>query len=512
MNKNKYARMLRSIAATGGAFVINLLIQLILTPHITETVGGDAYGFVTLAKNFAEYAFIITTALNSFAARFIVVAYHEGNKKEANRFFASTFYGNIIIVSLLVVIAGIMIAFLEYILQIPTALVADVKILFAYVFANFWLVTTFSVFETSAYIVDKLDMYGIIKGLSYLTEAVVLFFMYLILPPKASYIGIGLIAATIVMILGNRYIWKKNTPDLQLRVSDFSFDAVKRLVVNGIWSSVNMLGETLNNGLDLLISDLMLTPVEMGNVAFAKTLHTMSNGMFMVINQSFQPMFLKSYAAEDKKTLLSELKLSMKISALVANIAFAGIAALGLCFFRLWIPTQNTHEIYILTLINFLTLIPGGSMQPLFYVYTLTTKKKFPCFVTIAGGLCNVLGMIVLIRYTSLGVYAVVWTTAVVMMIINFITNPLYIAHVLKLPALSFYPEIIRNVISCGLMTVVFMLITKLCAPTSWASFICCAIVDAAIGSMIHGFVSFNKCERQQLFNRVIQKMHRRHN
>ena len=80
------------------------------------------------------------------------------------------------------------------------------------------------------------------------------------------------------------------------------------------------------------------------------------------------------------------------------------------------------------------------------------------------------------------------------------------------LNVVSYETEIIRNVISCGLMTVVFMLITKLCAPTSWASFICCAIVDAAIGSMIHGFVSFNKCERQQLFNRVIQKMHRRHN
>lgn len=54
-------------------------------------------------------------------------------------------------------------------------------------------------------------------------------------------------------------------------------------------------------------------------------------------------------------------------------------------------------------------------LQPIYYVNTLTVKNKIPCFITIIGGLLNVVGMFILIKYTNLGVYAVPITTAVIM-------------------------------------------------------------------------------------------------
>ena len=83
----------------GLAFVVNYGINLVLTPYITENLGTEAYGFVSLAKQFAQYATIITTALDSFAARYIAIAWHKGDKKEANRFFSSAFFGDIVLAS-----------------------------------------------------------------------------------------------------------------------------------------------------------------------------------------------------------------------------------------------------------------------------------------------------------------------------------------------------------------------------------------------------------------------------
>jgi O-antigen/teichoic acid export membrane protein len=167
-------------------------------------------------------------------------------------------------------------------------------------------------------------------------------------------------------------------------------------------------------------------------------------------------------------------------------------------FYRLWIPHEDIALIYSLTVINNMTTIPGGPMQPLYYIYVLTLKKKIPTIVTICGGLLNVAAMYVLIRFTGLGVYAVVWTTAVVMAIINFGTNPLYMAHALKLPWYTFYPNIIRNVISCGLMVVAFQGLMKLYTPTTWPGLGLGVCMLALAGIPLHLLVVFQKKDWKQ--------------
>ena len=144
---NKYVRMAMSIFTTGGAFGINLLIQLFITPYITKTVGTDAYGFVSLAKNFAQYTMIITIALNAFASRYIAMYYHEDNIHGAQTFFASAFFGDLVVGTVLAGIAGIAILFLEHFLHIPQHLIHDVKLLFACKCLKLWRGTVVSVVE-----------------------------------------------------------------------------------------------------------------------------------------------------------------------------------------------------------------------------------------------------------------------------------------------------------------------------------------------------------------------------
>ena len=46
MEVSKIGKLLKTIVVTGVAFILNYLINLILTPYITDTVGTAAYGFV----------------------------------------------------------------------------------------------------------------------------------------------------------------------------------------------------------------------------------------------------------------------------------------------------------------------------------------------------------------------------------------------------------------------------------------------------------------------------------
>ena len=47
--------VLRTMLVTGMAYVFSYGIMLVLTPYITDTIGTEAYGFVTLAKQFTVY-------------------------------------------------------------------------------------------------------------------------------------------------------------------------------------------------------------------------------------------------------------------------------------------------------------------------------------------------------------------------------------------------------------------------------------------------------------------------
>jgi len=109
--------------------------------------------------------------------------------------------------------------------------------------------------------------------------------------------------------------------------------------------------------------------------------------------------------------------------------------------------------------------------------------------------------MYFLIRYTSLGVYAVVWTTVFVMFVINFITNPLYMAHVLQVPWWTFYPNILRNVLSCLTLVIAFKGLSLLYTPSTWPTLVISAGVLLILGAMLHALIVFNRRDWQQVLH-----------
>ena len=504
--RERYRKLLRTILISGGALALNSLMTFFLVPVISSTVGTEAYGFVSMARTFEQYAMILTAALNSFAARYIVLAYHEDKLDEANMYFSSTLYGDGLLATGLFLAAMVAVVFFDRLFRISPELLADVRLLFVFFFVNFWVVTMATAFSAAAHIKNKLDISGMFKVCAYLAEAGLLIFCYRFLRPSVYYVGLGRAIEALILASGSVWIWRRFTRDLRGRREYFSWRAIRRLVVDGVWTSLNSLGGVLNDGLDLWVCNLMLTPLGMGQLAIAKTFHSLFLGIFGIISQPFEPLLLKSYANHDREALLGELKLSMKLSGMLSNILFAGFAALGAAFYRLWIPREDILLVYGLTIVSNLATVPSGPMFPLYYIYVLTAKNRLPTVLTIVGGLLNVAAMYILLKYTQLGIYVIVWTTVVVSVLIDFVSNPLYMAHVLHEPWWTFYPGILQNLLSCGLMTAVFMGLARLYTPTSWLTLILSACVLLAVGAALHFMIVYNKAERKQIIRMIARR------
>lgn len=500
MNKKK---LFLTIGISAAAFSINYFISFFLTSYVTDNIGVDAYGFVSLSKTFASYAVIATTALNSYAARYITLEYHNKNYKNANVYFNSILFGNLFCGAVLLGLCAAFEAVMPVVLNIPAGMVSDVRMLFLLVFFNLFVSLVGTAFQASAIIKNKLIQVSVFRGISYVIEAVTLLAVYALLPAKVYYAGIGMLSATLFLNFAYCYLNGKYTPELKISIAQFRLSAVKELVVNGIWNSFNSLGNTLNSGLDLLVSNTLLNAVSMGYVSIVKTIVNIFSSLYQMVCQPFEPILLKDYANGRKSELIAHLKSAMKLSGLISNLAFAGVVGYGAWYYRLWIPKQDCELLYRLTIIAVATSIFEGAVYPLFYIYTLTIRNKIPCVITIVGGLLNVIGMYFLIQYTSLSVYAVFITTAVIMLLIHGVSNPLYTAKCLDLPWHTFYPELLRHVLSCGIMTVVFSIVSKAIVPRTWILFIISGGCACVVGSMIHLLIAFGP-------RRILSVIHRK--
>lgn len=503
---NKKYRTAKTIVISGMSVVLSYFINLFLTSFLTENVGVDAYGYVSIAKTFVSYAGIITIALTAFIVRYITISYNEGNIKESRSYYSSAIISCLVLVGVIFVAGTIISLNLEKFLKVDASLVKSVKLLFILVLINFLITTIVTPFGSAAYIKNHLDYVGIIKILSYIVEAVVLVVMFKKLTPYVWYVGVGAICAAIVILIGNYWIKKRLTPDLKFDFGLVKISKVKNLVSNGIWNSVNQLGNILNNGLDLWISNLMLSPILMGQVSIIKTICVIFVQLCSTTEQPFQPRLLKSYASKNEEYFLSEMRVAMNVCGLFSAVAFAGFFAVGKLYYKLWLPSQDSTFLYCLTMAAVINYVTDGISRPIYYVSTLTLKNKIPCFVTIGGGFLNVMAMYFLLKYTNLGAFAVVSTTTVIMVGINLFFNPIYAAKCLSIKAGFFYRIIFRHVISIVVMLPVFYIINQIISPKTWIGLIFAAGIMFIFGVFIYVFINCSAMQRKKIMLKVQQK------
>ncbi len=463
-------RMLMNMLWSLLSLFINYFMNFLITPYVTNNIGVEAYGFVALANTFVSYVDILAVGLNAFAGRFIAMAYHQAKPEKANCYFSSTILADLILAALLLAGGGVVIADLPKLFQVPPQLVGDVRRLFFIVLVRYLLTLLRTAFDTAAFIAERIDLAEQLQSIAYLLQAVLLLVMCMLLPPHVWYVGAASAAGALFLLAGNWALCRRLTPGLRFTPKNFSPRAVWEVLSTGSWTALNNLGNVLNSGLDLLITNLMLDATVMGQISVAKNLESIAGAMILKISASFRPRCLRMYAENKIDELAALLKTAMRCTGGFCNLVVLGFWVCGSDFMALWLPGQDTEFLFWAGLIVLLGDISTGAVHPLYYVYTLAKKLRLPCCITILMGAANVISMYILLRYTTLGAYAVILTTLVISLV-HFVDAPLYAAHCLQLPWHTFYPMLARNALSLAVGFAAGQLLRRVLPQAgSWAA------------------------------------------
>ena len=504
----KKKKLIINIMACLVSFVTVLGINFFLTPYITENIGTDAYGFVSLANNFVNYASIVTLALNSMASRFISISIFKNKKEEANKYFTSVLVANIVMIIILLIPSILCVIYLESVLSIPNELIDSVKILFFLIFINFFLSLLNSTYSVSTYASDNMELYTIRNMESSIIKVALMFLLFYIFDATIIIVGVATVSATLYMLFFNIYYKRKFLPFLTLKKKYFEFKKIIEIFMSGIWNTVTKIGQVLSDGLDLLITNLFINPIAMGQLSIAKTISSSVSLLTISLVSIFQPNITKLYANNDEK-IVDEIKFSMKIVSLFSNVLLVGVICFGIQFYKLWLPMENHKLLNVLTIITLLGNIIGTSVNALFSIFTITNKLKVNSLVTLLNGLLNVVLVFVFLKLNIFNnpIIVVASISVVTGIIKNLTFVPMYSARCLGAKKKAFYGPILKSILSCVMMAIIFLIIGKLFIIDGWIKLILTAILCASIGFVISFAILFNKGELNKIIGLLKTKL-----
>ena len=491
------------------SFAITIFISLFVTPLIVNTLGGEAYGFVSLAQNFVGYAALITVALNSMASRFVSIEIYRQDFKEASRYFSSVFLSNLLIALVLVPVFAVIVCKLELFIEIPAALVGDVKITFAITFFQFLLSILLSHYEIATFVTNRLYLSQKNTLISSMIRLLLILICFRVFDVRVSYVVAATLAGHLFGYAMNVIYTRRYLPELQVRRKDFSFPYVRRLAASGVWNLLNKLSGILLDGLDLLISNLFIGPVEMGALAISKTVPAMFTSLRGTLDYPFAPPMTQCYAEGDIDGVIRNARTGNKILGILMIAPLATFAIYGQSFFKLWVPEEDSLMIQILSLLSIMSLIAGACTNSILNIFTITNRIKIPSIIVLINGILTAVTLLFALKYTSLGVYAIAGVSSVYGLLRHLLFTPLYGAHCLGVKRSTFYHEILTGILCLLINLGVGLLAFKLCTGDSWLTLILSAGCMAVVCIAINFFVVLRKPERQALLSAVLSRLHK---
>ena len=504
-NKQLAINMLAQVVV----FLVQMGINFLLTPFIVKSLGVEAYGFVGLSNNIIGYLQLASVALNSMAGRFITIEYHKGNLEQANKYFSSVFYSNVVISAVLAIISIILLVFLEYVLHIPVNLIADVKWLFALLCLNSLLTLVFNVYIVSPFIKNRLDVTSVRNLVSNLIKAAVILVLFGFFSSHLWYIGCSTLICGIYLIIANVKIKDKLTPELGVNLRYFDFVKVKTLLASGVWNLIGKLGDLLQRGLDLLFANWFINAAAMGILSITTQIPFIILSVLGLFTSSFAPSLTKDFAKGNLKEMLNEVYKSIRILSISILVPIAILYIYGDVFYKLWMPTQDSLLLQKLTICGTFALLVTSPLDGFWNVFTVTNKIKGSSIFMIINSLVVFLTVLLGLFLTediTTKMFIIAAVRSLYGVIRGIVFLPIYGAYCMNLKRTFFYKPIIKSLFGVLVTLGICWMLRLLYVPDNWLGFFMSSLLVALVSCSIGSILILTKNDKKFIMEKVIKR------
>lgn len=504
MDSNK--QLFINTILTGINFLIGLAITFFLTPYIVRELGRAAYGFIALTSSIVDYTSIMTIALNAMAGRFVSINYMQGNIKDANKYFSSVFYSNVFLSGVILLMAVFFLIFIQKILNVPSDLLFDVRLLLSLQVINttFCLIT--NIFALGPFIKKRLDLSYTRTIIGRFLGAAILVSLFFLFPPHIWYYGIHSIIMALYVFFTNRVFMRRLTPDLRVSFLDFDFSKVWELIKAGAWNIINKVSNILGQGLDLLFANVFIGATLMGTFSLSKSLSMMVLGLFGSFSGVFAPQLTEYYATNRINDLVNELQKSIKMLSCFSTPILSSLYIFSGDFFRLWLPGQDYTLLYLLATLGFLASPFTLPYEGLWNVFTITNKLKTSSLALLAesiGVFSTVLLTMLFVDDVKIRLIVLAGSRTAWGILRSALFLPIFSAHCLKIKKTTFYPHELKALFCLGVSCIIGYFIRSLIPVHNWMELVLDVAICCIIALSINLLVVLGQSDKKYLLSKL---------
>ena len=247
-----------------------------------------------------------------------------------------------------------------------------------------------------------------------------------------------------------------------------------------------------------------------GNVSIGKTIPSLYTSVVALLSDSFYPVFLEYYSKDKTKQLMEEIKNSITVLSMISGVSLSFLIVYAKEFYQLWMPNADSQLLYWITLLSTGTVLISGCIYSLYSVFSLTNNVRENSIALIITGVLSICTTYICLKYTDLGVFAIVGVSSIYGILRNLTFTPIYAAKCLKVPKYTFYPVIIKNLCNIGILIVVYNVVKYVLPSNTWGTLILSALINVILGLAITLILMFNKKQRKQLFDNIKSKLRKK--
>lgn len=486
-----------------ASYTISLFVSFFLVPHIIDVIGIEASGFISLANSFVSYASLLSIALNSMASRFITIQLKQGNIQKASAYYNSVLFANVFLAAILFLVFGACIVAIHKIINIPSMMVIDVQLLFLFIAINFIVLIFSSTLSVSTFATNRLYLSNLRTVEANAIRALLLWILFSLFAGRMYFVGLASVLSSVYLLVRHFRYRKKLLEEIKTSRKFFDIELVKEVAVSGVWNAITRLGQILQHGLDTLIVNIFLGPVAMGVISLSKTIPQAIIGLVGALAAVFVPDITFDYAAGNIEGIVKTVKRSMKIMSTICSIPIVVVLVSGEQFYRLWVPTQNSTELHLLSTLALSCLVVSAGINVIYNVFTVVNRLKLNSITVVINGFLSTVLVVLLLKTTDLGLVAVVLVGELIGLIRVLAFVVPYGAKCLGQRWFTFYPDALKPLVSAVACFIIGRLIMDRITINGWTEYIVVAFIVAMITLIVNVLVVLNRDDRKALVETV---------
>ena len=398
-------------------FGLNVISNLVITAFLISRYSIGLYGLIAILLNFSTSFINLLNSLNASSSRYLSIALRDKKFREASEIFNAA----IISITLFVLIVSPLVLILRkyapLVFDIPAGAEDGFVLLIAHVLVQLIFILYQGVFSSSAVSENRIDFHNLSLIVSRLLYFLLILCFGTVFPGKLFYVGLSLVLSSLVGLLAEIFFFKKLTGFIKINFRT-NRQAFKMVFSTTFWGLVNNIGSILIIRTGAIIANIGLGSEAAGYFTALYSVSIMLRSLATAFSNILLPKFLQLYAAEEFGKLKTELLNSLKLQAVVVGFLVGILSGLAAPLLRVWLGEEfGYYALHLILIISFLVLDLVN--LPLISIHITFNKVKWPGIINIIAGILRVVLAIVFITRTSLGLWGLIISECIVVLLKN---------------------------------------------------------------------------------------------